>query len=201
MSDSEALKAALDLFHLPSRARTMRASPPPNGTKLLLRLAIGDTDAINEAVLLTGRPACAVRQAAIFFIEQILLDPDSDEYRTLGLEPTATMSELRTHMALLLKWLHPDLSSNDDRSIMARRVIRAWKQVNLLEQQRLQRKTTGPYLLAPNAKPRSQRSAQAVGQIIAKPKARYGTGRTLRLGQMLRTFADVVRRKFIHCRN
>ena len=55
-----------------------------------------------------GRPPEVSRQAAVFFIEQILLSSDADSYRILGLDHSATAGELRSHMALLLKWLHPD---------------------------------------------------------------------------------------------
>ena len=50
-----------------------------------------------------------VRLAATFFIEQILFAPHADSYRVLGASPQASASELRRNVALLLRWLHPDL--------------------------------------------------------------------------------------------
>lgn len=130
MSDADALKIAIDLFFLPSQVRATRTRPLPKGTKFLLLIAAGDTDAMRNAQGLSNRSSTAIREAAIFFVEQILLERGADAYRTLGLDQNAPTTELRTHMALLIKWLHPDLNSDERRSTMARQVIRAWKQVN-----------------------------------------------------------------------
>jgi hypothetical protein len=131
VSAGEALKVAIDLFHLPSQVRVVRSLPLPKGTEFLLRLASGETRAAREAEMHGDRSANANRAAAIFFIEQILLSPESDEYRILGLDHTATKAELRAHMALLLKWLHPDLTSNEHKSLMARQVIEAWNKIKV----------------------------------------------------------------------
>jgi hypothetical protein len=136
MSDVGALKAAIELFYVPSQVRTMRFSPLPKGTPLLLRLAAGEAEAAREAQELSGRPAGVTRQAAIFFIEQILLYSDADSYRILGSNHSATPSELRAHMALLLKWLHPDLNHDGHTALLARRVIRAWDQIKTPERRR-----------------------------------------------------------------
>ena len=60
-----------------------------------------------------------------FFIEQAMLYPDADSYRVLGASPKANSSELRRHMSLLLRWLHPDRGLSE-RSVFAHRVTRAW---------------------------------------------------------------------------
>ena len=74
-----------------------------------------------------------VREAAIFFIEQIMLYPHADSYRVLGAGPEATYRELRRNMALLLRWLHPDLDRRDERSVFAARVTRAWNDLKTRE--------------------------------------------------------------------
>jgi hypothetical protein len=137
MSDVSALKAAIELFYVPSQVRTMRLSPLPKGTPLLLRLAAGEAEAAHEAQEMSGRPVEVTRPAAIFFIEQILLYSDADSYRILGADHSATPSELRAHMALLLKWLHPDLNHDHHTALLARRVIRAWDQIKTPERRRL----------------------------------------------------------------
>jgi hypothetical protein len=137
MSDVNALKAAIELFYIPSQVRTMRLSPLPKGTPLLLRLAAGEAEAAREAQEISGRPAEVSRQAAVFFIEQILLYSDADSYRILGSDRSATPIELRNHMALLLKWLHPDLNHDRHTALLARRVIRAWDQIKTPERRRL----------------------------------------------------------------
>lgn len=136
MNNADALRTAIEVFYLPSQIRTLRSLPLPKGTNFLLRLAAGDADAISEAQLYSDRPSCARRQAAIFFIEQILLASESDEYRILGLDRTASLRQLRAHMALLLKWLHPDLASDTHRSRMGRRVIEAWTKIKISEHRR-----------------------------------------------------------------
>ena len=67
-----------------------------------------------------------VRDAAGFFIEQVMLFPEADSYRVLGASPTAANFELRRNMALLLRWLHPDIDQKGERSIFAARVTKAW---------------------------------------------------------------------------
>ncbi len=61
-----------------------------------------------------------MRQAATFFIEQILFAPNADSYRVLGASTSASAGELRRNVALLLRWLHPDLDPRSERSIFVR---------------------------------------------------------------------------------
>ena len=69
---------------MPSRVRIARAEPLPAGVDLLLRIAAGEAEAEGTAIASTGRSRDLIRQAAIFFIEQVLLCPNSDSYRVLG---------------------------------------------------------------------------------------------------------------------
>ncbi|MEQ1718407.1 MAG: DnaJ domain-containing protein [Hyphomicrobium sp.] len=133
MRRDAALRSAISLVSMPSQVRTMRAAPLPEGTVLLLSVAAGDAAALDEAVELSGRAPEAVRSAAAFYIEQILLGPQSDSYRVLGAQPTAAANELRTHMALLMRWLHPDLDGNSEQTVFARRVTRAWEDLKTAE--------------------------------------------------------------------
>jgi len=121
-----ALKHAFDLFDFPSQARVARKAPLPPDLVLLLRIAAGDDETLREAVRVSGRPPRVVRDAAGFFIEQVLLFPEADSYRVLGASPTAANSELRRNMALLLRWLHPDIDQKGERSVFAARVTKAW---------------------------------------------------------------------------
>jgi hypothetical protein len=126
MMESSALRQAIEIVHVPSQVRLVRSAPLPDGVLLLLRIAAGEEDAEAEASRLSDRPPEVVHRAAIFFIEQILLNPDADCYRVLGVSPEAGTNELRRNMALLLKWLHPDLDRNAARSALAKRVTMAW---------------------------------------------------------------------------
>lgn len=127
MEHAPALKAAFDLMHLPSQVRHVREAPLPRDISLLLRIAASDDEATDLGVRISGRSRQAVREAAAFFIEQIMLFPDADNYRVLGTTQGASNEELRRNMALLLRWLHPDM--HNSRSIFAGRVTRAWNEL------------------------------------------------------------------------
>ena len=137
MDDAAALKVAIGLLHVPSRARPMRSAALPEGVPMLLEIAAGNAETVSRAAELTGRTREVVREAATFFIEQILLAPESDSYRVLGASAEATGSELRRNMALLLRWLHPDMerngNGNADRSVFAGRVTLAWDDLKTTE--------------------------------------------------------------------
>jgi hypothetical protein len=133
MDHASALKLAFDLMHFPSQVRPMRAAPLPDDLLVLLRIAAGEEEATGQAINVSGRPHPAVREAASFFIEQVLLYPEADSYRVLGARPEATSGELRRNMALLLRWLHPDLDRQGERSVFAGRVTRAWNDLKTPE--------------------------------------------------------------------
>ena len=133
MSDVTALRVAVDLMLIPSRVRSLRTGPLPHGVPFLLRIAANDEEATREAIVLTGKSPETLRAAAAFFIEQILLRPGADSYHILGVGPDATASQLRQNLALLLRWLHPDVSENAQRSIFVTRVTTAWNDLKTPE--------------------------------------------------------------------
>ena len=128
-ADADALRAAIELLHLPSRVRSLRSAPLPRGVPLLLGIVAGDRDAERDAARMVDRSQDVVRRAATFFVEQILLSPDADSYRVLGAGPQATSEELRRNMALLMRWLHPDMDRRDELSVFVSRVTLAWEDV------------------------------------------------------------------------
>src|SRR5262249_781207 len=120
--------------HMPSQGRRLRSVPLPKGVEMLLRIAAEDSEAERAAVALTGRSHQVIREAAAFFIEQIMFAPDADSYRVLGADPQATASELRRNVALLLRWLHPDRGHRgEERSIFVGRITRAWNDLKTPE--------------------------------------------------------------------
>jgi hypothetical protein len=150
MFNRMALKIAIDLVHVPSQVRLLRSEPLPDGVQELLQIAAGDGEAESAAVALTGRSRNVVRQAATFFIEQILFAPDADCYRVLGAGPYASAGELRRNVALLLRWLHPDVDPEGERAIFIGRVTAAWNDLKTPERRaayddslRLSHKGTG----------------------------------------------------------
>jgi DnaJ domain len=133
MGDRAALTLALELLYVPWRVRLVREQPLPEGVALLLRIAASDAESEEAAARAAGRPREVVRQAATFFIEQVLLAPGADSYRVLGANPTATSTELRTNMALLMKWLHPDSAREGEQAVFATRLATAWNDLKTPE--------------------------------------------------------------------
>lgn len=133
MGTGAAVRTAIDLIHVPARVRTARLQPLPGDVAILLRIASGDEDELKNASEATGRPASEIINAAGFYIEQVLLSPESHAYRILGSTETAPSAELRRNMALLMQWLHPDKTQDGDRSIFATRIASAWESVKTPE--------------------------------------------------------------------
>jgi hypothetical protein len=135
MGEATALKLAIDLLHVPSRVRPMRSAALPRDVLTLLEIAADDADATQRASEASGRTQKVVRDAAAFYIEQILLAPGSDSYRVLGGNAQTSSSDLRRNMALLLRWLHPDMDHNGsgDRSLFAGRITLAWEDLKTAE--------------------------------------------------------------------
>jgi hypothetical protein len=129
MREATAREVAVGLLHLPSRVRTLRANDLPPDLEILLRIVAGDDRALADALRLSGASEQTVLAAANFYIEQVLLHPDADSYRALGVHPDATTDKLRRHMALLLRWLHPDREASGTRAAFAGRVTEAWNNV------------------------------------------------------------------------
>jgi hypothetical protein len=128
-----AVRVAIDLLQMPSRARMMRQSPLPDGMALLLRVAATEPDATAEAAALTGRTPDVVFQASAFFVEQILMASDANSYRVLGATAQSSSADLRRNMALLVRWLHPDVKRSTDRASFVNRVTLAWDDLKTAE--------------------------------------------------------------------
>jgi len=133
MSDKMALKVAIDLMHVPSQVRLLRSEPLPDGVLTLLRIAAGDAEAEGVAATATDRSREVVQRAATFFIEQVLFAPNTDSYRVLGANAQASTAELRRNVALLMRWLHPDLDNRGERSVFVSRVTDAWNNLKTPE--------------------------------------------------------------------
>lgn len=133
MREQVALEAAVELLHMPSRARSLRNRDLPPGMTTLLGVVAGDEAALELATKAMGQSEAALRSASAFFIEQVLFHPEADSYRVLGAHRTATSDELRQNVALLLRWLHPDLDRGQERSIYVGRVTGAWNDLKTVE--------------------------------------------------------------------
>lgn len=164
--EASALRIAIELVHVPSRARLIKSAALPEGMGLLLSIAADDERAVLDGVEATGRTREVIKGAASFFVEQVLMASDADSYRTLGARDAATNAELRRNMALLLKALHPDLSQNKDRSIFTGRVTRAWEDLKTQDRRDAYDATRRMALAAvvPSGKPAGQSKTASKSQ-------------------------------------
>lgn len=124
-----ALDAALSLAHMPTLAVAMRLQPTPPDILVIIRIAAGCEDTSREAERVTGLPIKKIQEAATLYLQLILMAPESDDHRVLGVRPGASRSEMREHMRWLMLWLHPDRNRNEWESVFAERVTKAWRHV------------------------------------------------------------------------
>ncbi|MCF6199916.1 MAG: J domain-containing protein [Hyphomicrobiaceae bacterium] len=111
---------------MPMQSRIIKKAPLPEGIVDLLNIASGDDQVIAKMAIATDRSEKFIKQAAIFFIENILLAQGTSSYRVLGTNSKASSRELRRNMALITRFLHPDLDENGDRAIFMTRLTAAW---------------------------------------------------------------------------
>ena len=140
MRSPDALAIALGMLNCPPVIRRASLSPLPKGVTFLLEVAAGEVESLREASALTGRPQATLIKAAGFFIEQVLLNQGADHYRVLGGSRETSDANLRRHMALIMRWLHPDIVSSGappnccfDRRLYAERVTGAWEAIKTKE--------------------------------------------------------------------
>lgn len=166
MQSPEALVAALAVLQDPRLVRVARRAPLPKGVTFLLEAAAGEADAIAAATTITGRSELVLRKAAGFFIEQVLLCRQSDSYRILGAGKTTPEGQIRRHMALLMRWLHPDLVSHGagpqfDKTAYVSRVTNAWESIKTSERRAIYDASRGD---SPNRRPAASHAAQKTGR-------------------------------------
>lgn len=134
MPSRGALWLAVTLYRDPSLRHLMRTAPVPEDIGTLLALAGGDRQRLEATAIATGENPSELLEAARFFIEETLLQPDADDHRTLGLQPGADLEQARTHYRALQSWLHPDRQAGMPlRAANAARVNAAWSRLRLGE--------------------------------------------------------------------
>jgi len=161
-------------MQLPAQMRRLRWKPLPEDVVILLKIASGDDDLTRRAAAKVGRTTTVVREAAEFFIVQILFAPDADSYRILGAKPDASAGELRRNVALLLRWLHPDVDPKGECSMFATRVTRAWNDLKTPERRAAYNQRQAL------RNPLAQKSRLKTKAPTAKPKQEASTVRSAR---------------------
>ncbi|KAF1687189.1 hypothetical protein B1992_04155 [Pseudoxanthomonas broegbernensis] len=133
MPGEDALSLAIDLFRTPSLRHAARAKPVPDRTGELLLLAAGQPARLDEAAARTGMDAAELLEAARFFVREVLLHPDADDYRVLGLRQGADFDSIKAHHRILQAWLHPDRADSQAEQAFAARVNVAWNRLRLAQ--------------------------------------------------------------------
>lgn len=75
---------------------------------LLLRLANHDAELLVWASQLTGATADELHKSCIAFIERHFFKAGNNHYAVLGLNPWATIDDVKEHYRLLIRLFHPD---------------------------------------------------------------------------------------------
>ena len=166
--DIAVLRVALDLAAVPSRRRQLLNSPLPEGVTFLLRIVTDDLGAIEASAKRMQKSPQKLREAAAFYIEQILLAPNADSYRVLGARRSATAAELRRNFAFLCKWLHSELCQDMARSMFFLRVTCAWNNVKTPERRGAYDATLDARLAAPSVS-RDEQAGDRKGNGKTKP--------------------------------
>jgi hypothetical protein len=131
LHDEEALaaiRAALSLMALPQRHRQLRKEALPGGVELLLSVAV-DAEAATTCARKLQRTPQQLMDAATFFIEQILLAPSSDSYRTLGGARDTPAHQLRNNFICLCKWIHAEEREGFAAPVYLVRITQAWNNI------------------------------------------------------------------------
>lgn len=144
MGERTALDVAMDLFHRPIAVRDYLHAPLPRDVLAVIRIAAGGEIDTNGFGADQTRRAHEMREACVFFVQQILFHGHADSYRMLGLRPDANSRQVQDHKRMLLKWLHPDRNHNKWEQALFQRVIQAAAEIEQKSQIEI---------IAPNAKP------------------------------------------------
>jgi len=121
------IELALDLARMPSLARADVQAPIPANILEIIRIAAEDEEACESAAALTREPIPVLVESARFYLQYLLFRPDADRCRILGVRPGTAKATARTHMRLLMKWLHPDRNAGIY-AVYAQRVMVAWRE-------------------------------------------------------------------------
>lgn len=129
MTTMDALEAAVSTFLNPIFAAHLRDERLPSGMGLVLRIAAGDAAAIEEGTAMREIEPDRLIAAVRFYIEQVVLVPQADDFRLFGVSASASAEELRDNRRWLLKWLHPDRNGGDWEREQFMRISAAWDRI------------------------------------------------------------------------
>jgi hypothetical protein len=110
----------------------MRRTPLPAGVDFLLLVAV-EPEAAEAASKKLDRSPGQIRDAANFFIEEILLARGGDSYRILGGSRETPTPILRKNFFYLCRWIHAAGYENPARPVYLSRLTDAWNDVKTPE--------------------------------------------------------------------
>ena len=129
-ANGDALEWAVALLHAPGERHALRQRPLPDGITELLGIAAATSpESLAIAAKRFGEPESRMREAAQFYVREILLFPQADAYRILGVSDDASQDVIKTHHRLLQRWLHPDRLQHAGDAVFAARVNVAWQRL------------------------------------------------------------------------
>lgn len=129
MPNQAAIKLALDLLRMPALAPILRTQPLPIDILDAIRVAAGCPEASESAHISTQEPLDVIQRAATLYLHETLFFPGASAHRNLGVAADASRAQMRLHMRWLLRWLHPDHNSDEMATLLAVRVIKAWREI------------------------------------------------------------------------
>jgi hypothetical protein len=127
--DGSALEVALALMRTPSMRVALRGRPLPDGVGEVIELAAGAPARVANAAARVGETPADVREAARFYVREVLLFAGADAYRVLGVAVDADDARVKLHHRHLQQWLHPDRDEQGWESAFAARVNMAWAEL------------------------------------------------------------------------
>jgi hypothetical protein len=122
MKGAAAMELALELYRKPARARSLGRRDVPEGMLELIRIAAASDEEADALIPDEAKAKQPVREAAVFFLQQLLMQAEGDDFRQLGLKRSATLQDVKDHKRQLLKWLHPDRNKNAWEHVLFQRV-------------------------------------------------------------------------------
>jgi hypothetical protein len=125
MNTRGAVELALDLYRHPIKVTAARKSALPADILALIRIVAGSDDEMAALDLPDVKSPTEMREAAAFFMQQVMFQKDNDSHRILGLNSKSTAQQIKDHKRLLLKWLHPDRNQNKWERVYFQRVLHA----------------------------------------------------------------------------
>lgn len=139
----QALEEALALLGSPLLAGVMRQRPLPPDVLVAIRAAASAEEAARQAALRQVQPQ-VIHDAAVLYLQTVVMHPQADHYRVLGAVRSASQRELRDHMTWMMKWLHPDRAADGWETASVERVTAAWQALKSPERRALYDRTLPP---------------------------------------------------------